>query len=166
MFRSGDLIIYGRTGVCRVEKIEEQGGRQYYCLQALYQTCIIHAPVNGKVLMRPVLSREEADRLIDSIPSVTVNPVESHVLRELVNHYLNSVNTCDAAELLAMTMSIYAKKQQAIKNKKKLGAIDERFLREGKSMLFGELAVSLGIPPEEIPHYIRARISGQSSNKP
>ena len=43
MFRPGDLIIYGRTGVCRVEKIEEQGGRQYYCLQALYQTCIIHA---------------------------------------------------------------------------------------------------------------------------
>ena len=58
MFQPGDLIIYGRTGVCRVERIEVQDDRQYYCLQALYQTCMIHAPVNGKVLMRPVLSRE------------------------------------------------------------------------------------------------------------
>ena len=62
--------------------------------------------------MRPVLSREEADKLIDSIPSVIVDPFESHVLRELINHYLDSVNTCDAAELLAMTMSIYVKKHR------------------------------------------------------
>ena len=166
MFHPGDLIIYGRTGVCRVEKIEEWDNRQYYCLQALYQTCIIHAPVNGKVLMRPVLSREEAERLIDRIPSVIVNPVECHALRELINHYLDSVNTCDTAELLAMTMSIYAKKQLAIKNKKKLGAIDERFLREGESLLFGELSVSLGIAPEEVPNYIQGRISEQVSNRP
>ena len=117
----------------------------------------------GKVLMRPVLSREEADRLIDSIPSVTVNPVECHALRELINHYLDSVNTCDAAELLAMTMSIYAKKQLAIKNKKKLGAIDERFLREGESLLFGELSVSLGIPPEEVELYPGAHIRTEQS---
>ena len=166
MFHPGDLIIYGRTGVCRVEKIEERDSQQFYCLQALYQTCVIHAPVNGKVLMRPVLSREEADRLIDSIPSVTVHPVECHVLRELTNHYLDSVNTCDAAELLAMTMSIYAKKQLAINNRKKLGAIDERFLREGESLLFGELSVSLDIAPEEVPNYIQGRISEQGSNRP
>ena len=166
MFQPGDLIIYGRTGVCRVEKIEERDNRQYYCLQALYQTCTIYAPVNGKILMRPVLSREEAERLVDSIPTVIVNPVECHVLRELCNHYLDAVNACDAAELLAMTMSIYAKKQLAIKNKKKLGAIDERFLREGESLLFGELSVSLGIAPEEVPNYIQGRISEQVSNRP
>ena len=166
MFQPGDLIIYGRTGVCRVEAIEEKDDRQYYCLQALYQTCTIHAPVNGKVLMRPVLSREEADRLIDSIPSVTADPVECRVLRELTSHYLDSVNTCDASELLAMTMSIYAKKQRAIKNRKKLGTIDERFLREGEALLFGELGVSLGIAPEEVPNYIQARISEQNSNRP
>ncbi|MBR6322067.1 MAG: CarD family transcriptional regulator [Lachnospiraceae bacterium] len=165
MFRPGELIVYGRTGVCRVEKVEEQDHRQYYCLQALYQNCRIHAPVNGKVLMRPVLTRSEADRLIDRIPSVIAEPVENHVLRELTNHYLASINTCDAAELLAMTMSIYAKKQQALKNKKKLGAIDERFLREGESLLFGELAVSLGIAPGEVPNYIRARVSERSGSR-
>ncbi len=166
MFRAGDLIIYGRTGVCRVEKVEEQDGRQYYCLQALYQNCSIRVPVNGKALMRPVLTHSEANKLIDSIPAVIARPVECHVPRELANHYLASISTCDAAELLAMTMSIYVKKQQAMQNRKKLGAIDERFLREGESLLFGELGVSLGIAPEEVPDYIRTRISKQSGNTP
>ncbi len=31
MFQPGDLIIYGRTVVCRVEAIEEKDDRQYYC---------------------------------------------------------------------------------------------------------------------------------------
>ena len=165
MFQPGALIVYGRTGVCCVERVEEQNDRQYYCLQALYQKCRIRAPVNGKVVMRPVLTYAEANSLIDHIPSVTVHPVECRAPRELTNHYLTALNTCDASELLAMTMSIYAKKQQATKNKKKLGAIDERFLREGESLLFGELGVSLGIAPEEVPNYIQTRISEQSSHK-
>ena len=161
MFQPGELIVYGRTGVCRVEKVEERNDRQYYCLQALYQSCRILTPVDGKVIMRPVLTRAEADRLFDSIPAVAVRPAECQVLRELTSHYLAAINTCDAAELLAMTMSIYAKKQEAEKNRKKLGAIDERFLREAESLLFGELAVSLGIGPEEVPAYIRMRMAEQ-----
>ena len=85
------------------------------------------------------------------------------MLRELTNRYLDSVNSCDAVRLLSMTMSIYAKKQQAIQDRKKLGAIDERFLREGESLLFGELSVSLGIPPETVPAYIQARLEERRS---
>ena len=161
MFQPGELIFYGRTGVCRVERIEELEGQQYYRLQPLYQTCTICTPVNGKVFMRSVLTREEADALIDQIPSVCVKPVECHALRELTERYLASINTYDAAELLAMTMSIYAKKQQALRDRKKLGAIDERFLREGEALLFGELAVALGIAPNEVPNYIKMRISAR-----
>ena len=163
MFRPGELIFYGRTGVCRVEKVEEIGGRPFYCLQSLYQRCSIRIPVNGKVSMRPVMSRGEADALIDRIPEIQIQPAETRVLRELTNRYLDSVNSCDAVRLLSMTMSIYAKKQQAIQDRKKLGAIDERFLREGESLLFGELSVSLGIPPETVPAYIQARLEERRS---
>ncbi len=158
MFHPGELIFYGRTGVCRVEKAEEINGQPYYCLQSLYQRCTIHTPVNGKVFMRPVLTSAEANALIDQIPGIVVKPAEFRALRELSGRYLASINSCDAAELLKMTMSIYAKKQQAIKDKKKLGVVDERFLREGEALLFGELAVSLGIAPEEVPEYIQARL--------
>ena len=77
MFQPGELLVYGTTGVCRVEEIatpdltRADRGRRYYLLRPLHQDGVIYAPVDsGKVAIRPVISREEAETLIDLIPSV------------------------------------------------------------------------------------------------
>ena len=57
-----------------------------------------------------------------------------------------------------MLMSIHAKKQQLRIEKKKLGAIDERFMKEGEALLFGELAAALDIQLQEVPRYIQKRL--------
>lgn len=162
MFQPGDLIVYGRTGVCRVERIEQEKGQQYYVLSPLYQTCSILTPVEGKVFMRPILTREEADALIDLIPTMEVEPVEGKALRELTDRYQASIATHDVKDLIELTMSIYAKRQQAQRDRKKFGAVDERFMKEGEALLFGELAASLDIPVEEVQGYIRNRLEGKS----
>ncbi|HBN86196.1 MAG TPA: CarD family transcriptional regulator, partial [Clostridiales bacterium] len=76
MYQVGDLIIYGNTGVCKVMEITTRAldGKHkeqlFYVLEPLYQNCTISAPVNStKVFMRPVISKKEAERLIDNIPS-------------------------------------------------------------------------------------------------
>lgn len=160
MFQPGDLIAYGRTGVCRVERIEKERGQRYYVLSPLYQNCSILTPVEGKVFMRPILTREEADALIDLIPSMEVQPVESRAIRELTDRYQASIATHDVKDLVELTMSIYAKRQKAARDRKKFGAVDERFLKEGETLLFGELAASLDIPLEEVQGYIRTRLEG------
>ena len=74
MYQIGELIVYGGTGVCRVEGIETQKQkgtaetRDYYLLKPLYQDGTIRIPVDTKVFMRPVISRGEAEGLIDAIP--------------------------------------------------------------------------------------------------
>ena len=77
MFQAGELLVYGSTGVCRVEEITEldhtvrDRGRRYYVLKPLWQDGVIYAPVDSeKVPMRPVMSREEADTLIDRMPGI------------------------------------------------------------------------------------------------
>ena len=67
MYQVGDLIVYGGTGVCRVMEVGPQtGGRLYYTLEPVYGSCRIFTPVeNSKVLMRPIVTRQEAERLID-----------------------------------------------------------------------------------------------------
>ena len=70
-FSIGDLIIYGETGVCRVEATEERPFlgeiTNCYRLQPIYQSCVIYTPTdNGNVFMRPIVSAEEAQKLIDS----------------------------------------------------------------------------------------------------
>ena len=158
MFAPGELIYCGRRGVCRVEGIDEIDGRSYYHLEPLYYTCTIHTPVDGKVFMRPVMTRAEAEALIELIPNVEAPPVQSKAMRELTERYQAKINTHEAAELLAMLMSIHAKKQQLQMEKKKLGAIDERFMKEGEALLFGELAAALDLQPQEVPRYIQKRL--------
>ena len=158
MFAPGELIYCGRRGVCRVEGIDEIDGRSYYHLEPLYYTCTIYTPVDGKVFMRPVMTRAEAEALIELIPNVEAPPVQSKAMRELTERYQAKINTHEAAELLAMLMSIHAKKQQFQMEKKKLGAIDERFMKEGEALLFGELAAALDLQPQEVPRYIQKRL--------
>ena len=74
MYNVGDLVFYGSTGVCRIVEIKkpnavkEKEERLYYTLKPLYQECMISTPVdNDKVFMRPIITKEEAERIIDTI---------------------------------------------------------------------------------------------------
>lgn len=158
MYQAGELVVYGRNGVCRVERVEKRDGQDYYALSPLYQSCDIYTPVNGKVFMRPVISKEEANRLIDLIPQLQVEVCESSAVRELTERYQAAIATHDCQDLIELTMSIYTKKKTAEREKRKFGAVDERFMKEGESLLFGELAVALDIPVEEVQSYIDARL--------
>ena len=42
--------------------------------------------------------------------------------------------------------------------KKKFGAMDERYMKRAEDMLFGEFAVALGIDKNEVQAYISKRI--------
>ena len=160
MYGIGDLVMYGRTGVCRVADIIRRDGQDYYTLKPLFQSCDIFAPVEGtKVFMRPIISRQEADRLIDELPSMEAEICESHVTRELSEHYQTAIASHDCRELFRLTKSLYAKKQLSLQQKKRFGAVDERFMRWGEDLLFGELAAALDITPEDVPRYISDRLS-------
>ena len=73
MFQPGSLIVYGSTGVCRVEdvgpkKIMKDILKTCYTLTPLYSRETITVPVDSPVFMREVISREQAEQLIDRIP--------------------------------------------------------------------------------------------------
>ena len=167
MYAKGELILYGSTGVCRVEDMvtrtipgtKEQ--KTYYILKPLYQECTISVPVdNTKVFMRPIISRDQANELIDSIPEIRAEAYHSRVLRELSEHYEAAFRSHSCEDLIELTMSIYAKKQYMAKHKKKFGSVDERFMKRAESLLFGELAAALDIPVDSVQSYIKQRIEG------
>lgn len=159
------MIIYGSTGVCRVAEIKEiedrtKGSKRlYYVLDPLYQSCVITTPTdNKKIRMRPIISKEEAERLIEMIPTIEAEEFHSSIIRELTEHYQASIESHNCEDLLELTMSIYSKKQTLEQQKKKFGVIDERYMKKGEELLFGEFAVALGIPREKVQDYITTKI--------
>jgi CarD family transcriptional regulator len=168
VYQLGDLILYGGTGVCRVAEIvskkpsRTEPERLYYVLEPLYQTGSITTPVeNGKVFTRPVISREEANALIDQIPTIQVEAYYNQNLQQLESHYRAEMEGHSCLDLLRLTMSTYQKKTERERAKLKFGAIDRRYMERAEALLFGELAVALGIARESVRSYIQDRLQTQ-----
>ena len=167
MFSIGDKIMYGGTGVCVVEGITSvklsgmERARDYYVLRPMYQSGTIQTPVdNEKIPIRPVMTRAEAERLVDTIPMVNAVMCTEKNLSALRNHYQQQMSSFDCLDLIRVTKSIYAKKKDAEKRQKKIGMTDEKFLRRAEDLLFGELAVALDISRDKVTDYIADRLGG------
>ena len=174
MFQPGELVFYGNTGVCRGEEVTRlnQAGpdreRLYYRLKPLQQDGIIYTPVehNGKVTIRPVMTRAEAEDLTDRIPDLPAEAYHSATLQSLAQHYQEIVGTHSGQALLELMRSIYTKRAQAEANKRRLGMVDERFFKQAERLLYGELAAALGIPEDQVEDYITRRIEKAKQEKP
>ena len=165
LYQTGELILYGGTGVCRVVDIvtrrfsRSEPEKLYYILSPLYSSGTITTPVeNGKVFTRPVISREEALALIDSIPTIQVSAYHNPNLQQLENHYKAAMESHDCRDLLRLTMSTYQKKLEREQAKLKFGAVDRRYMERAEDLLFGELAVALGISRESVQQFIEDRL--------
>ena len=64
----------------------------------------------------------------------------------------------DCHRLVRLTMSIHQRERQALASKRKVGAMDEKYMKRAESLLFGELAVALGIERDAVPSYIASRV--------
>ncbi|NLN84045.1 MAG: hypothetical protein GX138_06775 [Firmicutes bacterium] len=166
MFNVDDLVLYGFTGVCRVAEIkaisfdDPNEKELYYVLEPLYQECTISTPVdNTRIPMRAILTKKEAEDLIDRIPELDTEMFHSSVLRELTEFYDQYLNTYEADKLIQLCLSIYNKRDIQREINKKLGATDERYLKQAESLLFGEFAVIFEKDPEEIADFIGERLN-------
>lgn len=165
MYKTGDVILYGSTGVCRVTDIVTHGlpgqdkKQLHYVLKPLYQDCTITTPVDAmKVFMRPILTKDEAEQLVERIPSFKAEAFHSRFIGQLVEHYETAMKTYDCADLIEMTLSIHAKKQTAEQHKRKFGAVDEKYMKRVEALLYGELAAALDLTRDQVSALIAERV--------
>ena len=113
MFQPGELLVYGSTGVCQVLSIDQRQdyvngvkqSRLYYQLKPLYQGGVIYTPVdNDKVVMRPVISREDAETLIDSIPTLRPAVELSYLTRDEQAELWDLIGREDATPSLSQAL--------------------------------------------------------------
>ena len=163
MFKKNSKVVYGQTGVCIIEDIVEKElirnqKKFYYVLKPIYQqNSTIYAPVdNEKIPIREVISYEDANRLISDMPKIAKKAKETEVLE--TEKIITSNNSDDLAFIVA---KIYNKKQNAKALKKKLGFMDEKFMRQAEGLLYGELAAVLNIPLDSVPSYIDERLNDE-----
>ena len=164
MFEIGEYIVYGNTGVCRVVEVTKMAvpgtkdDRLYYTLEPVYDKgCRLFTPVdNQKVIMRPVLTMQEADELIGQIKEIDVLWVKDEKNREQI--YKETIRTCSCVEWVRMIKTLYIRRQSRLAAGKKVTSSDARYLHLAEESLYGELSVVMGIPKDEMEEYIAKRV--------
>ena len=112
--------------------------------------------------MRPVLSRREAEELVRSIPSLAADDCSRLSLRVLNEHYRDLIHTRTCEDMVRVIKSAYAKGAARRSRGASPNQMDERYLKRAEELLYGELAVALDIPREEVAGYIAAEAERQA----
>ena len=170
LFAAGDYVIYGRAGICQVKGVttmEMEGvpkDRLYYVLRPDSKSDgTIYTPVdNMKQVLRPIMTRKEAEDLISSLPEIEELKIDNEKLRE--EKYKECMRSCDGTELFRIIKTIYTRRNNRIKCGKRVTAVDERYMKLAEDNLYSELSMLLGVPKERMVSYISDRI-GQKVEK-
>lgn len=163
MFAVGDKIIYGENGVCTVEKIAPLSmpgaskDKLYYYLCPLVGSGTYFTPVDSGAFMRPIMSREEAEALISSIPDIEPAICNDNRFNHVDAYYkeLFKLHTCEAL------VSIVKGLKTRMSERKTKSSRAEATMKRAKDMLHGELSVALDMDIDEVETYIASRLAAK-----
>ncbi len=167
VYRTGDYVVYGIHGVCRVTGTEEQTVDRkrvdYYILEPVdQQGARFFVPKHNQAAvakLRPILKREELYALLcsDEVRQQTWISDENH-RKQL---YRELIVSSDRAALIRMVGALHRHKAEQAAAGRKFHLCDENFLRDAEKVLGGEFSIVLGIPPEQVEDYILTIMSGE-----
>lgn len=171
MYQKGEYIIYGRSGICRIEDITHLNiagadkKRLYYVLAPLnIKGNRVYFPVDKEdANARRVITEQEAWALLDEIPGIPEIRVTNEKLRE--DHYKQAVNSCDYRQWVAVIKTLYQRKQLRAAQGKKMGATDERYLKMAEDALYGELAFVMGKNKAEMEPFMIQYMENKGKKK-
>ncbi len=165
MYKIGEFVIYGNEGVCKVDDIglidmgSINNNKDYYTLVPIHDNGKVFAPVDTKVTMRPIATKEEIEKAIEDVSDMKEITSKTKNDREVQEYYKNLLKTRSISDLLTVIISIDKKKQNLISNGKKLGQIEEKFIKTARTLIEDEFSVVLDIDKSEVSSYINERIS-------
>ncbi len=160
MFSVGDFVVYGRSGICEVIDITtmKMSGvpvdKLYYVLRPYKdKNGKISTPVdNDKIVIRAVISEEEAKDLLHQMAEIPELEIPSEKMRETM--YKESIRSCDCINLIKLIKTVRTRKHERLAIGKKITATDERYVKMAESSLYSELSMALGIQETEMEEYI------------
>lgn len=168
MLESGSLVMHGTAGVCRVEGYQKLDGLpgEYMVLCPVYlKDATFYTPTEGgRVKMRPVMTREEADSLIARMPEA--EPYQFASPNDQKQRSAEIMKSGDSFALARLTKTVYRDQRRRARVGKKLSSTDSGILKQAERLLFGELAIVLGIPYDSVVQHISSVLEEQPNGAP
>lgn len=160
MYSVGEKIIYGENGVCTVEQIAPlpmsgaSKDKMYYHLTPYVGSGKYYAPVDSGAYMRPVMSRDEALALIDSMPGIEPAVCNDSRFNHVDAFYKDLFKQHSNEALIAVIKGLRCRMAE----RKTKSSRAEATMKRARDILHGELSVALEIEFRDVEAYILDRV--------
>lgn len=160
MFSVNEYVVYGSEGVCKVESIghpEIMGldkSKDYYTLAPVYRPGKIYTPVDSSILMRSVISRNQAEELIGGINDIDCDLDVPRDAKLANIFYRDLVRSYECVKLIRVIKYVFAKRRELAAAKRNVPAVDMKFFKIAEDMLYNEFGFVLGMDPKDVKGYI------------
>lgn len=141
MYNIGEYIVYNKE-VCLIKDILKKyiDDNDYYILKPISDKSLnIKIPVNNDSI-RKIIDKKEAIELIESIPNIDSIEINDKNIENIYKQYINSG---DLKDLVKIIKTAYLRNEDRIKNKRKIGEIDDQYFKKAEKLLYDELSISL-----------------------
>ena len=156
----GTYVMYGKTGVCLIKEQTVMSGGQYYVLNPISDSrSSVFVPCDNATLvarMRPLLNREEIDKLLSDTDDVKLVWVDDRNERAMLCRTI--LGGGDRQELVRLLCCLMRKKVERMEIGKRLSSMDENFLQECVRLVQEEFSMVLGIAKKDVGPYIQERL--------
>lgn len=166
MYSVGDKILYGENGVCTVERIAPldmdmdgiDNEKIYYHLRPVVGSGLYYTPVDSGAFTRPVIGREEAEQLLESIPDIEPAICNDRRFNHVDAFYKEffKLHSCEAMVSVIKGLSI-----RIAERKTKSSRIDAT-MKKAKEILHAELSIALDIPYDDVEDHIKSCIGSDA----
>ena len=164
MYKVGELIHHANRGLCQVEEITSMRAsasepeKRYYKLTPLDSSgSTLFTPVdNGKVKMRRMISREEAQQLISEFPQIHTLEIADDRKVEIVCR--ESLASVDCKDWVSLIKTLYERRNKRLAAGKKVAASEDRYFQSATGRLHLELGKALGIETDRVEAYIEEQL--------
>lgn len=164
MFRSGDFVVYGAHGICRVAGFENQTVNrkktEFMILEPVsHPESKYYVPTQNPVALskvHAVLAKNELESLLISEDIRSGTLLREENMRKQM--YRDLISSGNRNEILKMICTLYRFREDQMSAGRKFHLCDENFLRDAERLMSSEIALVMGLAESDARDFLREQL--------
>ena len=162
MFSVGEYIVHPGQGVCVVEGIQSEPMAVYQLLPIGQRHPMrISFPIASADKLRPILSRAEAEQIIEQYPTMQLDDFvgRSNALEE--EHFKKEIRNGTCRDTVRIAKTFRHRIAQTRARNKKPPVVYERILKQASQRSLSELAVALEMSEDDVRMLFESKVADE-----
>lgn len=151
MYEVGEYIVHPGQGVCRVDEVVDSPQQTYMLMPVGVRHPIrISFPVSGESRLRPVVSSEEAQALINDYADLRIIEYQGRGGALEEEFFRGEIKNGTCRDTVAVVKTFRERIAEVRSRNKKPPVAYERILKQARDRSLAELSVALDMSPEDV----------------